>query len=225
MRRSRSWLHGRMVCGVFRLQVPWAWFSQCQSAANGGVGGGLLFCPASFSLFEMVAFKFSLGWPPQHKISTCKPNEDSYICSPFNCFNRPAASNIQRPPKIPRWENWSVVIWACIWFLFPSVRWKSLLAHAGILYLASDIKVRALNVCCPTKHGSLRGGWWHQTFRGEEFWNSGHSMLRSYSRECSWRSIAPFCSSRKTRFSQSIFRLNPSVTSKLSWKPRTSFPS
>ena len=84
-----------MVCGLLCLQLSRVLFSQCQSAANGGVGGGLHFS-AFFSVLQMVAFRCSLEWPPQHKISTCKLNEGSYIRRIFNCFNHSAASNIQQ---------------------------------------------------------------------------------------------------------------------------------
>lgn len=110
-----------MFCEVFCLQLWWGLFSQYQSGANGSVGGSLHFS-AFFSLFQMVLFKCSLEWPPQHKISTCKLGEDSYICSLFNYFNHSAPSNIQQPQRSPCCENWSVVIWAsiyttarCIW--------------------------------------------------------------------------------------------------------------
>lgn len=111
-----------VFCEVFRLQLWWVLFSQYQSAANGSVGASLHFS-AFFSLFQMVLFKCSLEWPPQHKISTCKLSKDSYICSLFNYFNHSAPSNIQQPQRSPCCENWSVVIWAsiyatvqCIWF-------------------------------------------------------------------------------------------------------------
>lgn len=78
--------------------------------------------------------------------------------------------------KIPRWEDWSVVIWAgiyttepCILFCSPLVDESSFWLKPGVLYLAFNIKV--LGFCCPRKCLSLRGGWWHQTFGGKEFWN------------------------------------------------------
>lgn len=116
-----------MVCGLLCLQLSRVLFSQCQSAANGGVGGGLHFS-AFFSVLQMVAFRCSLEWPPQHKISTCKLNEGSYIRRIFNCFNHSAASNIQQASQkfhAGKEKKRSIVIWACIyttvlriWFCF-----------------------------------------------------------------------------------------------------------
>lgn len=58
----------------------------------------------------MVVFKYSLEWPPQPKISTCKLSQDSYICSPFNYFNHSAASNMQQLKNAGKIDPWSEAV-------------------------------------------------------------------------------------------------------------------
>lgn len=158
-----SWLCTWFV-GFSAFQLSLVLFSQCQSATNGSVGGSLHFS-AFFSLFQMVVFQCSLEWSPQHKISTCKLNEDSYIGSIFNYFNHCAASNIHKPQKFYAgiidllWSEPISTPQCCASDFVPVCKMKVVLAHTGILYLAFDIKVWVLNACYPRKCLSLRGGW------------------------------------------------------------------
>lgn len=81
-----------------------------------------------------------------------------------NLNNTAAASNIEQPQKSAQGK------WICCdlsfylhhsavhLMLFLSVRLKHCLTQTRILYLAFDIKVWLLKVCCPSKCLSLREG-------------------------------------------------------------------